>query len=149
MPRTIFDATARRQLTDRLEQLRPDSARRWGKMTPDQMLCHLDDSLRCATGVTPTKPRKTILTNRALRWVVIHLLPWPKGRTKTVKEMLTTKPSEFNDDRRRLIGMLEKAAARSANGEWSPHPAFGDLPGRDYGVLIYRHFDHHLRQFGV
>ena len=149
MPGTIFDPAARRQLVGRLDRLRPDSARRWGKMTPDQMMCHLDDSLRCAIGETPTLPRKTIMANRILRWIIIHVLPWPKGRAQTVKEMLATKPVEFNDDRRRLIAMLEKAASQTPAASWAVHPAFGDLSGRDYGVLIYRHFDHHLRQFGV
>ena len=149
MPKTIFDPGARRELVDRLDRLRPDSTRRWGKMTPDQMVCHLDDSLRCATGVTPTHQRKTFMANRVFRWIIIHVLPWPKGRAQTVKEMLVTKPVSFNDDRSRLIGMLEKAASLTPAGSWAIHPAFGDLSGRDYGVLIYRHFDHHLRQFGV
>jgi len=31
--------------------------------------------------------------------------------------------------------------------EWPEHPAFGALSRRAWGVLIYRHMDHHLRQF--
>ena len=149
MPKTIFDATSRRSLLYRISHVRPDIQRRWGTMTPNQMICHLEDSLRCATGVTPTTPRKTIMSNRLFRWIIIHVLPWPKGKAKTVKEMLATTPGEFEDDRRRLQEMLEKAASLTANGGWSPHPAFGDLSGRDYGVLIHRHVDYHLRQFGV
>jgi hypothetical protein len=29
------------------------------------------------------------------------------------------------------------------------HPAFGRLSGRAWGALVYRHMDHHLRQFGL
>jgi hypothetical protein len=149
MARTIFDATARRVLLDRLERLRPESQRRWGKMTPNQMMCHLEDSLRCATGITPAHQRKTVMSNRILRWIIIYLLPWPKGKAQTVKEMLVTQPGEFEADRGRLKAMLEQAGSRGAGATWAAHPAFGDLSGRDYGALIYRHFEHHLRQFGV
>jgi hypothetical protein len=149
MARTIFDATARRVLVDRLERLRPESQRRWGKMTPNQMMCHLEDSLRCATGITPARQRKTFMSNRILRWIIIYLLPWPKGKAQTVKEMLVTQPGEFAQDRARLKAMLEDAGGRGAAATWATHPAFGDLSGREYGALIYRHFEHHLRQFGV
>jgi hypothetical protein len=48
-----------------------------------------------------------------------------------------------------LRHLLHAAAARGAAAEWATHPAFGAISGKDYGTLIYRHFDHHLRQFGV
>jgi hypothetical protein len=149
MPKTIFDTTSRRSLLDRIARLRPDSPRRWGTMTPNQMICHLEDSMRCATGMTPTQPRNMPTSNRVLRWLIIYVMPWPRGKVKTSKEMLLTRPGKFEDDKRRLQKILEKAASLTPRGSWSPHPAFGDLSGRDYGVLIHRHVDYHLRQFGV
>jgi hypothetical protein len=89
------------------------------------------------------------MSNRVMRWLIIHVMPWPKAKAQTVKEMLQTKPAEFNADRSRLQQSLRTVAARGAAADWAAHPAFGDLGGHDYGVLIYRHFDHHLRQFGV
>lgn len=149
MPKTIFEAAARARIIERIGRLRPDSRRGWGTMTAARMMCHLEDSLRCATGLTRAEQRKTLISNRVVRWVIIYLMPWPRGRARTVKEMLATQPGEFEADRRRLVQLLETAAARTAGGTWAPHPAFGDLAGREYGVLIYRHFDYHLRQFGV
>jgi hypothetical protein len=149
MARSIFDDTSRQRLLERLAHLRPDSQRRWGKMTPSEMLCHLEDSLRCATGETPTRFRPSFMSNRLLRWVIIHLVPWPKGKAQTVREMLQTRPAEFTADRNRLGSSLREVGARGASANWAVHPAFGDLRGDDYGVLIYRHFDHHFRQFGI
>jgi hypothetical protein len=147
--RSIFDAAARDRLLARLAQLRPDSPRQWGKMTPNEMVCHLEDALRCATGEQPTRPKQTFMSNRFLRWLIIHVIPWPKGKAQTVREMQLTRPAEFNADRERLQNSLRSAASRGATAPWAVHPAFGDLRGPAYGVLIYRHFDHHLRQFGV
>ena len=149
MAKTVFDATSRQQLLDRIGRLRPDSARRWGRMTPNEMMCHLEDSVRVATGEAPAKGREGLLSNPVVRAMIIHYMPWPKGKAKTVPEMLATRPSEFETDRQRLQAWLRKAGERGAHAEWAAHPAFGKLSGRDYGVLMYRHFDYHLRQFGV
>jgi Protein of unknown function (DUF1569) len=34
-------------------------------------------------------------------------------------------------------------------GDWPPHPVFGAMTARDWNRVLYRHTDHHLRQFGV
>jgi hypothetical protein len=149
LPRTIFDPTSRNQLLERIARLRPDSERRWGRMTPNEMMCHLEDSMSCATGETPARPRKSFLSNPVVRTLIIHYVPWPKGKAQTVPEMLATRPSEFEADRQRLSERVRKAGERGPNAPWAVHPAFGQMSGRDYGVLIYRHVDHHLRQFGV
>jgi hypothetical protein len=149
LAKTIFDATSRQQLLDRLARLRPDSARRWGRMTPNEMMCHLEDSMRVATGESQARARESFLSNPLMRRLVIYHMPWPKGKAQTVPEMLATRPSEFEADRKRLSDWVRKAGERGPNAAWAPHPAFGKMSGRDYGVLIYRHVDYHLRQFGV
>jgi hypothetical protein len=47
---------------------------------------------------------------------------------------------------RHLLGRL---AALDATHHWPPHPAFGTMNRRSWGVLGYRHVAHHFRQFGV
>src|SRR5688500_12483390 len=65
--RTLHDPAVRRSLEARLDALRPDAPRRWGKMTPDQMLWHVNQYLPSATGEdtmpapkgpVPTPPRR-------------------------------------------------------------------------------------------
>ena len=41
--KTVADPTVLRSLTERLTRLRPESQRRWGTLTPHEMLCHLGD----------------------------------------------------------------------------------------------------------
>jgi hypothetical protein len=50
------------------------------------------------------------------------------------------------DDVNRL---LDGFAQRDRDGRWPDHPVFGRMRGSSWGVLVYRHMDHHLRQFGV
>lgn len=149
MARTIFDGECLQRIDQRLAQLRPDLTGRWGKMTPPEMVCHLTDSLEVATGAAPARAKNTFMANPLVRGLIIHVIPWPKGKAQTVPEMLKTKPASWDADVARLRGQLQDVARRGMAAEWAPHPAFGNIKGRDYGTLIYRHFDHHLTQFGV
>lgn len=42
--KTLRDSDVRARVDERLALLRPDSARRWGRMNASQMLCHLTDA---------------------------------------------------------------------------------------------------------
>lgn len=149
MARTLFNTEDLTSLDRRLSALDPAAAPRFGKMTPSQMLCHLKDAVEVAMGLAPSKPRGKGLDNRLLRHFIIYYMPWPKGKIQTSPEMLKTQPAEWLSDLARLRDLLGDAARRGPSGAWSPHPAFGDISGKDYGALLYRHFDHHLKQFGV
>ena len=46
--RTLHDVAHRSALIERVRALRPDSARRWGKMSVDQMLWHVNDAIAAA-----------------------------------------------------------------------------------------------------
>ena len=148
MAKTIFDDAARAALVKRLGNLRPDSPRKFGTMSPNQMMCHLEDAVVCATGKKPSRFYKSMAANPLVRWLAIYWMPWPKG-VRTAREYQETQPGEFDADRQRLISVLNEAGTRGAQAAWSTHPAFGDIGGRHYGALIHRHVDYHLKQFGV
>ncbi len=118
-------------------------------MNASQMLCHIADQMRCALGDIPVTERPNPLRNRVLRLLIVFAPPWPKGRIPTAPEMKTTPPAGWEEDQAAVHQLLLRAAERGERGDWSSHPAFGRLSGREWGWLIYRHMDHHLRQFGV
>jgi len=149
MKRSLFDVGSYEEIDARLARLERTAQARFGTMNPSAMVCHLIDALEIALGITPTQPRRSWLPKPLVRWLVIHAVPWPKGKAKTVPEMLRTQPSEWDTDIARLRSLLKDAAERGAAGLWSPDPAFGRISGRDYGYFLYKHFDHHLQQFGV
>lgn len=149
MPKSIFHPEDLSALESRLARLTPNSARTFGKMTPAQMICHLNDSLDIAMGAVNVPAKKSIMWNSVVRYLVIYHLPWPKGKVETLPEFLATKPVDWNADVQRLRDKLRAASARGPNAHWPPHPAFGNLSGKAYGALIHKHFDHHLGQFNV
>jgi LPS sulfotransferase NodH len=49
-----------------------------------------------------------------------------------------------------LGALIERfAAAGLAGCTMHPHSFFGRLTPQEWAVLMYKHLDHHLRQFGV
>ncbi|MBM3290431.1 MAG: DUF1569 domain-containing protein, partial [Candidatus Hydrogenedentes bacterium] len=83
-----------------------------------------------------------------IKYLAIHVIPWPKGRVIGPPEAFVTKPEDWTKDVDTLIALVERFAARGADGAWPDHAIFGAMTGRDWGVFCHKHFDHHLRQFG-
>ena len=147
MKRSLFDTGAYEEIDTRLARLERTAQARFGTMSPSTMVCHLIDALEIALGIALAEPKRSWLPKPIVRWLVIHAMPWPKGKAKTVPEMLRTQPTEWEADLARLRSLLRDATIRGPQGSWSPDPAFGRVSGRDYGYLLYKHFNHHLQQF--
>jgi hypothetical protein len=144
---TIFDPSTRQALAKRFRQITPESQRRWGSMTSAQVVAHLTDALRMALGDLPIAMRKTPLRFTPIKQLIIYVAPFPKG-APTAPELLARSASDFDAEARSFVEMLDRCA--DATQRLAPqHPAFGTMSRRDWGVLIYRHTDHHLRQFGA
>jgi hypothetical protein len=118
-------------------------------MKPEQLLPHLADQLRMALGDVEVKGARGALRFAPMRYLLVHLLPWPKGRAQAPPEAFTTSPSEWEADRARLLECIERFAATPGEKLQPVNPVFGRMTGRDWDVLSYRHLDHHLQQFGV
>ena len=54
--RTLHDVAHRSALIERVRALRPDSTRRWGKMSVDQMLWHVNDAIAAALARSRWRP---------------------------------------------------------------------------------------------
>src|SRR5437868_5460604 len=102
---SVFDSTTRAELERRIASVSPNSPRRWGRMSPQQMVCHLSDQVRVALGDLPTKPMSAPLRYWPLKQFVIGPLPWPHG-AKSPPETRTTKPGEFARDKATLNELL-------------------------------------------
>jgi hypothetical protein len=147
--RSLGEVDGRREIFDRMSRLAPDSRPRWGTMSVGQMLCHLTDNMRMALGDIETRSKnKKLFQSLPVKKLVIYWLPWPKG-VPTAPELLATPPATFQADADRLRALVERFGAESDRAGGRIHPLFGRLSASDWGVLQYRHFDHHLTQFGL
>ena len=147
----IFRPERREELLSRLDGLRPDAERAWGRMSPHQAVCHLSDSFKACLGDRPLTMRPLDLQRRIMRFTAFTLpLPWPKGVPTSAKvdaEKGGTPPGDFTEDVEELKVLVRRFA--DTGGDLPPHYAWGDMSRGMWGRYGFRHVDHHLRQFGA
>lgn len=149
--KTLFDQSSPDELKARLQRLRSDSEREWGKMTPAQALAHTARSLEMALG--EWKPPRLFI-GRILGGFVKRVALKDDGPFKknspTDPGLVVADEREFEAERQRLIALIDRVADGGPNVCTAhAHPFFGRLTGAEWGALVYKHIDHHLRQFGV
>ena len=147
-PRDVAD------IQRRLESVRPDCERQWGRMSPHQMICHLSDSFLAVTGHRPVSAASGLPPWRRtlIKWIALYApLPWPRGvptRPEIDQAIAGTRPGDFAAD----VALLETLFARFPGDvgsiEGRVHPIFGPMSKTDWLRWGYLHMDHHLRQFG-
>lgn len=144
---SILVAADRMALLARFRKLTPEHQPLWGRLSARKMVCHLGDQLAVALGEIPSKPKGNLFTKTFAKWPVLYLpVPAPKGKVKTVPEMLTTEPSDWEEDTARFESLVSRLVSTE---DVAPHPVFGRLSLSQWGILVAKHIDHHLRQFGV
>lgn len=148
MPKSLWNAEARQELLDRLARLKPDARQLWGGMNAPQMLAHLVDWMQMAKGELRTKEKRLPLRYPMVKQLVIYWLPFPRG-VPTAPELIGREASDWAGEYAAVCRHVESFEKLDQKSGWPVHPAFGKLTPRAWGVLGYRHIDHHLRQFGV
>jgi Protein of unknown function (DUF1569) len=146
--KTIWQAAAKEDLFTRLARLNNTTTSRWGKMNCAQMLAHCADGLRMTLGDLPCKPKSGPFRFWLFKQLIIYWLPLPKG-APTAPELIARPAEGIEQERADVRALLERMANSGQRQDWPEHPAFGQLSAQDWGALVYKHLDHHLRQFGV
>jgi hypothetical protein len=152
--KTLARPRDRAEILDRLRQVRPDSVRRWGRMSAHQVVCHMSDALRMGMGQKPVSHATGLFQRTIVKWIALYLpVPWPAGRLLTRPEIDQeaggTLPVDFAADVAQLEALLELVTAETRSFDWPPHPIFGRMSDAAWLRWGYLHMDHHLRQFGA
>lgn len=145
---SIWNDSDRAELVRRAWTLTPTHTAKWGKFTVGGMLAHLNDSTRMATGELPvTGKAPSFLRWPPVRYLFIYLLPMPKGAPTAPALLARTTAADLAAEQQAFQTLFDALARRTEMA--AAHPAFGPLSRDDWGALLHKHTDHHLRQFGV
>lgn len=151
--KTLASVDCTAELIRRLQALRPDSERRWGRMTPPQMVCHLADACRMALGQKHVSDDTSVLKRTLVKWLALYApVRWRAGiltRPEIDQQIAGTCPGDFGSDVAEVKTLLNAIAKNGLRGTWPIHPVFGKMSSSQWLRWAYLHTDHHLRQFGV
>jgi len=149
MAATIWDHSVRTSIADRAQRVTADATPGWGKMNAGAMMAHINDSLRMALGDLPVKSKNLPLRYKPIRKLFIYYLPMPKGAPTAPELIARCQNAVLEDEKKAFAELINRCATIQPGTMLGEHPAFGDLSYDEYGALIAKHTDHHLRQFGV
>jgi hypothetical protein len=148
MASSLWDEGAVDSMVARVRRLTPGQKGLWGRLSCPQAVAHMSDACRVYLGELPCEPKNSPIRYAPLKQLIIYALPFPKN-VPTAPELLARAPGDWQAEVDGLCEMLTRVAAARGRTAWPDHPAFGKLSTRAWGVLAWRHTDHHLRQFGV
>jgi hypothetical protein len=146
----LFQPSAVDRLISRIEQLQPTSQRQWGKMDVAQMMAHCSAAIDMASGKLVTK-RNLIgrVIGPRFRALMTNDKPFGRG-APTAKELKIVDPRAFAKEQERLKQCVrEFHEGGDSKCTKNPHPFFGPLTPLEWSTGMYKHVDHHLKQFGV
>jgi hypothetical protein len=147
---TVFDPAVRDRILGRVEALRPDSPRAWGRMDAAQMMSHCALALEAATGdaVLPSNFMARLLGPLFKGWITG---PKPFSRNSPTHPLLVIRtPCDFAREKSRLVAVIGRFYdAGPASAARYRHAFVQELTGDEWGRVQFKHLDHHLRQFNT
>jgi hypothetical protein len=143
----LHDPAVRESIRSRIQSLRPDAPRQWGKMTADQMLHHVSIALSAALGLTEYKAMRPPLPGPIFRFFALNF-PMPKG-APTHPDYVVGERFDFEMEKARCLSLVDEFAKKPMESAWPASPIFGRVTGKFNSHVQAKHLDHHLRQFGA
>ena len=147
----LFEAARVEEVKARILLLRADSERFWGRMSAAQAVAHCSAGVELALGDRlPPQMLLGRILGRMLKPKVLGNDEPMRRNSPTVKGLVVQDERNLGKEQERLRGLMDRFAAGGPAGcTKHPHSFFGRLTPEEWAILMYKHLDHHLRQFGV
>ena len=148
---SVLDLENLQKFTLQSNKIQVDTPANWGKMNAAQMFQHLNKSLEV---IFTDKPIKRMFIGRIIGKMILKKAL--KG-TDPIQKNSPTAPSfvsdnnvDFEKEKELWLSNLKQFKKISEKDmEGKVHPFFGKMTGNQWNVLIYKHIDHHLKQFTI
>jgi hypothetical protein len=146
----LFDTDTYNEITGRLNKLAPGTPGLWGKMNVSQMMAHCTQAFKVPLS---DKPMPRMLMGKLIGWMVKPKLynekPWGKN-LPTAPNFIIKDERDFTKEKQVLTDHINQFHSMGPTGVGKyPHPMFGKFTPEQWGMSMYKHLDHHLKQFGV
>lgn len=147
---TLFEHSTTDEVIARIERLHADLQPQWGEMNVAQMLAHCAAFQDIAAGISgASRSWLGFFVGQLAKPVFYNDRPLPTNMS-TLPEIRIADEKSFEAEKEKLIHKLRTFQANGPQGcTTRPHPFFGKLSAEQWGKGMYKHIDHHLRQFGA
>jgi len=149
--KTIFDKNIRVKLSERIGQINQNDKAQWGKMNTFQMLKHNTYWNSWILGKDDHTYKQEfigkIFGKMALRKMIKNEKPFDKNIPTSAQFKVKESNGDLESEKSKWISLIREYENYS-NPNFV-HDFFGKMTKEQIGVLVYKHTDHHLRQFGV
>ena len=148
---SIYLASTTEELFHRIDQLNPKRTAIWGKMTVGQMLSHCTVPYEQILGLNTQQPPflMRIILNLFLKKSMVNEVPY-KQNLPTAPSFIRTEQYDVEKEKERLKGFIRSIQELGAEKlAATPSLSLGNLTSTEWNNLLYKHIDHHLKQFGV
>ena len=147
MPALLHNPDVKSAIKRRIDALEPATRPQWGRMTADQMLWHVNVSMREAVGDYHPNVKPLPVPKWLLRWAVIHV-PWGRG-AQTRSDMYAVSAYDFHAQKTECLALIDRIVAVPLTATWPMSASMGPMTGKHWSQLTAKHLNHHLRQFGA
>ncbi len=147
---SIFDPVSNATMIARIQSLTPESKPLWGKMNAAQMCKHCTLAIDVAFDKMDLKINFLMkLLGKLLKKKVFYGGEMGKN-SPTAKEFMITSEEELEKTKAEFISNFSRFATEGKSSiKTMNHPFWGKMTYEDWDALMWKHVDHHLRQFGV
>jgi hypothetical protein len=148
----IFTKEVSQEVINRINKLKPESERQWGKMDVAKMLAHCNVAYEMI--YEPEKHPKpnffmSIILKLFVKNIVVGEKPLKKN-SQTAPAFIMKSDKDFNTEKSRLIAYIEQTQQLGkTHFEGKESNSFGILTGDEFNNMMYKHLDHHLTQFSA
>lgn len=145
---SYFNESAWNDLQSRLKQLTPEHQAQWGKMNVAQMMKHCQHPLQTALGKEEVVMKPNWLIKFFFKRMMYSSKPFQKN-APTPPVFQVADERDFIKEKEQLKHWMTQLWNDRDNELRRPHPVFGNFTKEQWGILQWKHLDHHFRQFGV
>lgn len=147
--KSIFDPSTRSELATRINTLHSTNKAQWGTMDVFQMVKHCS---MCEDMIHGKIKIKRVFIGRLIGPMILKKelkegKPFSKNSPTSPILKTNSHSGDLEQQKKEWLDRIDQYAA--FNNLRFIHPFFGPMTREQIGVFVYKHADHHLRQFGA
>lgn len=146
--KSFFQPQVYEELQQRLHQIDIASQQQWGKMNASQMLHHCQEPLKIAVNKSDVTLKPNWLVRLLFKKMMYSPKPFKKN-SPTPPQFKSIGEFDFHKEKAELQKWMNELWEDRNNKNRSAHPVFGTFTEDQWGIMQWKHLNHHFEQFGV